>query len=68
MKKSGKILYKEKEYDNKKQGATKLVFNIKSDNIDDAFINCLRRSVSEVPIYNFNIFIEKRIKSIVESN
>lgn len=56
MKKAGKILYKEKEYNNKKQGATKLIFNIKSDDINEAFINCLRRSVSEVPIYNFNIF------------
>jgi DNA-directed RNA polymerase subunit L len=56
MKKAGKISYKEKEYNNKKQGATKLIFNIKSDDINEAFINCLRRSVTEVPIYNFHIF------------
>jgi len=68
MKKSGKILYKEKEYDNKKQGATKLVFNIKSDDINDAVLNCLRRSVAEVPIYNFYIFNFKYNTSVFHNS
>ena len=68
MKKAGKILYKEKDYNNKKQGATKLIFNIKSDDINDAVINCLRRSVSEVPIYNFNIFNFKSNTSVFHNS
>jgi DNA-directed RNA polymerase subunit L len=56
MKKADKILYKEKEYNDKNKGATKLIFNIKGDCINDAVVNTLRRSISEVPIYNFDIF------------
>jgi DNA-directed RNA polymerase subunit L len=68
MKKAGKILYKEKDYNNKKQGATKLIFNIKSDDINEAFINALRRSVSEVPIYNFSIFNFKSNTSVFHNS
>ena len=57
MKKIEKSKFKIEEYNDKNKGATKLIFNIKGENINEVVLNTLRRTIEEsVPIYNFDIF------------
>lgn len=57
MKKIGKQNFKIEEYNDKNIGATKLIFNIKGEDINEVVLNTLRRTILEsVPIYNFDIF------------
>ena len=57
MKKIEKSKFKIEEYNDKNKGATKLIFNIKGNDINEVILNTLRRTILEsVPIYNFDIF------------
>lgn len=52
-----KSKFKIEEYNDTNKGATKLIFNIKGNDINEVVLNTLRRTILEsVPIYNFDIF------------